>query len=266
MPNLTPPQKAIALDAFLHGMGPQDIANRLALSYDDVYAYLNGQKLEALRRLHDPIPGIIGSGGGESGFGVTVIAGVDEDGNIVLVSSNSDGAIFVDTTGITPTYRASAAAFVPVADAVLPFFTLKGSDTKTVTLRRIKVSWACTTGNSAPCLIQFVRYTAVSGGTFVMVPSIPSDTLNPAPTATLRQYSVLPSATPYNAGASCSEFMQWVTNAAGIVASVPVEWVFGVDGGQAAVLRGTSEFFGIRITAVAAGAPTMTIRVEWTEN
>src|ERR1035437_3669523 len=53
---LTPTQQALALDAFLHGMGPIDISNRIGAPYDDVYAYLNNAKLEALRRSFDPIP------------------------------------------------------------------------------------------------------------------------------------------------------------------------------------------------------------------
>jgi hypothetical protein len=94
MPSLTPTQQALALDAFSHGMGPIDIANRLGLAYDDVYAFLNGQKLEALRRLFDPIPGSIG---GSSGGG----------GGVSLTSSNGsisvlNGATSTDITVALP--------------------------------------------------------------------------------------------------------------------------------------------------------------------
>lgn len=53
---LTPTQKVTITDAFKQGLGPVDIALRLALDYADVYAYLSSIGLEAARRLLDPIP------------------------------------------------------------------------------------------------------------------------------------------------------------------------------------------------------------------
>ncbi len=188
-------------------------------------------------------------------------------GTINPLVENDFGSLYVDATGITPTYRAAAIAFVPLADTTFPFFVIRGSATKVVKIRHIKFSWACTTGNSAPATLSIIRYVAVSGGTPNLLTATPDDTNNPVPTATVSQYSVLPTAvTPYNAGITSAEYMAWITNAAGIVSLSPVELDFGVNGSQPIVLRGTSDFLGFKISAVAAGAPTMTIRISWTES
>jgi hypothetical protein len=143
---------------------------------------------------------------------------------------------------------------------------LQGSATKVVKLRHLKISWACTTGNAAPNVIRLRRYTAISGGTPNALTPVPDDTTNPAATATVTQYSVLPTiATPYNAGSISSEYMQWVTNTATLVSPIPIPLDFGADNCQAIVLHGTSEFLGIEISAVAAGGPLMTVRLTWTE-
>lgn len=183
------------------------------------------------------------------------------------LQTDSTGSLFVNATGRLATYHAQQSAFVPLADPVVPFFVLQGSATKTIQLRHIKITWACTTGNSAPCVLRLKRYTVISGGTPNAVTIGPNDTLNPAATATLNQYSVLPStATPFNAGALASEYMGWTTNAAGIVGPVPIQWDFGVNNAQALVLRGTSDYLGMEISAVAAGAPTMTVCWTFTES
>src|ERR1035437_1501263 len=102
MPSLSPTQKTIALDAFHRGMSPQDIATRLGLAYDDVYAYLNDQKLEALRRMLDPIPGNVGSGVGGVGISFTSSNGT------VIISNGPN-----DSTNLT------TASFIPVISATL---------------------------------------------------------------------------------------------------------------------------------------------------
>lgn len=180
------------------------------------------------------------------------------------VQVNCNNSLFVDDTGTSPTYRSVHRAFTPLADAVKPFFVLQGSDTKTVNLRHMKISWACTTGNSAPAVIYLMRYTAISGGTCTAGNMVPDDTLDPPATAACCEYTDLPT-TATSTGACASEYMQWVTNAAGIVSSLPISWDFGVNGCQTITLRGSSQYIGLGITAVAAGAPTMTLRTTWTE-
>ena len=188
-------------------------------------------------------------------------------GVIKPLLENDFGALIVDATGIMPAYRAASIAFTPLSDAALPFFVIRGSATKVVKIRHIKISWACTTGNSAPASLVGTRYTVISGGTPNLLTAVSDDTNSPLSTAAIFQYSVLPTtATPYNSGFSSAEYISWSTNAARIVPPVPILWDYGVTGSQPFVLRGTSDFFGIKISAVAAGAPTMTIRTTWTES
>lgn len=187
-------------------------------------------------------------------------------GTVNPLQVNGGGALFVDITGRTNTYRGCQSAFIPLADPSVPFFVIQGSATKVVKIRHLKLTWACTTGNAAPNVLRLRRYTAISGGTSNAVTAVPLDTLNAAATAVVSQYSALPTvATPFNAGSISSEYMQWITNAAGLVGPVSAQLDFGVDNCQALTLRGVSDFIGIEISAVAAGGPTMTIRCSWTE-
>lgn len=122
-------------------------------------------------------------------------------GEAVALQSNAFGSLSVDGTGEAPTYRGCQSAFTPLSDPTVPFFVMQGSATKTIKIRHVKITWACTTGNAAPNLIRIRRYTAISGGTPNAITPVPLDVNNPAATATISQYSVLPTvATPYNAG------------------------------------------------------------------
>jgi hypothetical protein len=172
----------------------------------------------------------------------------------------------VDNTGRIPTYHGTESAFAPLANATIPFFTIQGSATKVIRVRQIKITWACTTGNSALNLIRLRRFAAISGGVFNVVTPSPDDTLNPAATATVSQYTTLPTvATAFNLGTIESQYMQWTTNTSSLVGPPAIVWDFGVDGGQAATLRGVSDWFGIEISAVAAAGALMTVKIMWTE-
>jgi hypothetical protein len=188
-------------------------------------------------------------------------------GDVVALQCDPLGSLYVDATGREYTYRACQSAFAPLADPSVPFVVLQGSATKTVKIRHVKVTWACTTGNAAPNVIRLRRYTVISGGTPNFMTPAPLDINNPTATAVCDQYSVLPTtATPYNAGSISSEYMQWTTNSAGLVGPVAVQLDFGVDNCQALTLHGTSDFIGIEISAVAAAGSLMTVRITWTES
>jgi hypothetical protein len=187
-------------------------------------------------------------------------------GSSLPLQADSAGSLYTDNTGRIPTYRASQSAFVPLANAIIPFFTIQGSATKIIRVRQIKISWACTTGNSAANVIRFRRFSAISGGVVANVVPTPDDTLNPAVTAVISQYTTLPTvATPFNLGVMNSEYMQWTTNTSSLVGPGGIQWDFGVNGVQAATLRGISDWFGIEVAAVAAAGSLMTIKVVWTE-
>ena len=188
------------------------------------------------------------------------------NGQPAVLQSDPTGSLYVDTTGRSNTFRGTQSAFTPLADASVPFFVIQGSATKTIKIRHVKITWACTTGNAAPNVIRLRRYTVISGGTPNAITAVPLDTNNAAATAVVSQYTVLPTtATQFNAGSISSEYMQWITNSAGLVGPVAVQLDFGVDSAQALTLRGVADFIGIEITAVAALGALMTVRVSWTE-
>jgi|ERR1035437_7744482 hypothetical protein len=186
----------------------------------------------------------------------------------VQLQGDSAGSLYVDIAGRQPTYVACKSAFVPLADAGLPFFVLQGSATKTVKIRHVRLSWGAVTGNAAPNVISMRRFSAVTGGTPNVVPLAQMDTVDPAATAVVSQYSALPSVatpTPLGAGEIVSDYMQWTTNAAGVAGPTIIEFDFGLTGKEPLVVRGTSEWIGISISAMAASGGTMALGISWTE-
>jgi hypothetical protein len=187
-------------------------------------------------------------------------------GSTLPLQADSAGSLYTDNTGRIATYHGTESAFAPLANATNPFFTIQGSATKVIRVRRIQITWACTTGNSALNLIRLRRFSAISGGVFNAVTPSPDDTLNPAATAAINQYTTLPTvATAFNLGSIESQYMQWTTNTSSLVGPPAIVWEFGTDGGQAATLRGVNDWFGIEISAVAAAGALMTVKVMWTE-
>jgi hypothetical protein len=174
------------------------------------------------------------------------------------------GALKVDNTGTAASYAAYQSAFIPLADPVLPFFILRGSASKIIRLRKIRVSWAAVTGNSAPNILHAGRYTAISGGTPITVVSTRKDTTSPIATAVASQYSAFPSASLLE-GFLFGDYMQWTTNAAGVAGPTILEFDFGVDGMQPLTLRGVNESLGLGITALAASGGLMSVGIFWTE-
>jgi hypothetical protein len=199
------------------------------------------------------------------------LATIAADLSSLIITSGSPAAPALNVnveTSEAATYHACQSAFTPLSNGlvgVIPFFTIRGSATKVIKVRQIKITWACTTGNSALNVIRLRRYSGISGGAFNVVTPTPDDILNPAATAVISQYSTLPAATPFNLGSIDSEYMQWTTNTSSLVGPPAIVWDFGVDGGQAATLRGVSDWFGIEVAAVAAAGALMTIKVMWTE-
>jgi hypothetical protein len=186
-------------------------------------------------------------------------------GTVLPLTLDSTGALYVDDTGRKATYRACQISFVPVADPIKPFFTIQGSATKVIRIRHMKISWACSTGNSGPSVIVINRFTAITGGTFTTVVSVPDDPVNPTVTAIVSQWTTLPTTTTYNAGVIGAEAMQWITNTSTLVGPTPIELNFGVNSVQAITLRGVNDFVGISVSNLAIAGSLMTVRITWTE-
>ncbi len=220
-----------------------------------------------------PVDGTAAAGAAATGNPVQVGAVFTEPpptltaGAIDPLQCDTAGNLFINATGRTASFAATQSAFTPLADPSVPFLVFQGSATKTIRIRHIKISWACTTGNAAPNVIRVRRYTAISGGTPAALTPVPFDINNAAATATVSQYTALPTtATPYNAGSISSEYMQWITSTVALVGPVPIQLDFGVNSDQALTLRGVGDFIGLEISTVAAAGALMTVRFTWTES
>jgi hypothetical protein len=200
-------------------------------------------------------------------------AGVYEDPPLTLTVGQSApsqadtvGSLHVSTQGRKQTYSSCFWAFTPVISLNSPCVAIKGSATKTVRITRVRISWSCTTGSSVPSPISFQRYTALSGGTTNNPGSaIANDSANAAPTAVAVQYSAVPTTSTKAGGQHVTSRISWITSGASVNATpTNIDWVFGQAGGQALVLRGVNEWFGILLGSIGTN-PIMDVCIEWTE-
>jgi len=184
-------------------------------------------------------------------------------GQTVSAQSDSTGSQYVNTEGRKATYRASVNAFTPITSGSFPVVTLTGSATKTIRITRVRYQVTGTTGIASYTFVVLQRFSAISGGSPIVVAAALVDTNNPAATAVCNRYSTLPTVATANGGIiDCYSASITTASAANPVSPVQ-EFDFG-NPGQELVLRGTSDFLGIRTQNVAA-APSDNFMIEWTE-
>ena len=185
-------------------------------------------------------------------------------GNATQLQTDVTGALAINEEGRKQTYRCGVVGFTPIAQGAntSPSVSVTGSGTKTIRITRIVFSGSAATGTVAD--LQIRRFSALSGGT----PNSQSaniaklDSNNATATATVNQWSAA-ATTATNAGILSSKRYELVTAAVSVQPG-EIEWKFGDTNGQGLVLRGTSEFFGICISAVGT-TPVGDCWVEWTE-
>ena len=176
---------------------------------------------------------------------------------------NLDGSY----AGEKATYRAST--IVPLVVAVTAnrtIFNVLGSATKTVTVKRIRVSGPTLTAVGY-FAINVVRYsTATTGGTSTTLVNVQCDTIDPASTAVVKAYTAVPTD-----GALVGTIASWrslwqSTTAAAAGQTWDHVFSFGdmpETGGI--VLRGVAQELALVFPVVLASAGTLAIDVEWTE-
>lgn len=177
---------------------------------------------------------------------------------------NSDGVY----NGEKATYRASSIIpFVPAVTASRSIFVIGGSATKTIRVKRIRVSGFSLTA-VAYIAINVVKYsTATTGGTSTSLVQVPLDSNFPAGTsAQVRTYTAVPTdGTLVGTIASWRTLMQATTAAAAGVIE-PHIFDFGdMPETTGIVLRGTSQEVALVFPVAPATTVTMTVDVEWTE-
>jgi hypothetical protein len=188
-------------------------------------------------------------------------------GQAVAQQCDTTGAIWVNKDSRRQSYRMAVRGFTPIASATSPLFSIQGSASKTVRVTRIHISGASTTGLAAPATISIQKFSALTGGTTGNTPTGSLlDSGNAAQTAVCLQYSAVPTTATAIGGIHAADFFQWQTAALTYNSATDLDFTFGNDGAQQAVLRGTSQFLGVIVSAVGASTPTMNIWVEWIED
>jgi len=181
-----------------------------------------------------------------------------------VVLYNLDGSY----SGEKATYRASTIIpFVPAVTINRTIFTIGGSSSKKVTVKRIRVSGISLTA-VAYLALNVVKYsTATTLGTFTNLVAVPLDSAQAA--ATVAQVKVF-TAVP-NDGVLVGHLASWRSLwQATVAAAAGQTWdhifSFGdMPETKGIVLRGTNEECALLFPVVPASTPTLTVDVEWTE-
>ncbi len=183
-------------------------------------------------------------------------------GQAVAAECDTTGSLYSNPEGRKQTYRCGIVGFTPIGSVLAPAVSVTGSATKTVRITRIRLSASAATGAVAD--ISLRKFTALSGGTANSQSANVAmmDSGNAAQTAVINQWSVA-ATTHTAAGILNAERYEIVTTAVSVLPGV-IEWTFGDKQGQGLVLRGTSEFVGIMLSA-AGTTPVADCWIEWTE-
>jgi len=170
--------------------------------------------------------------------------------------------------GKKATYRASTIIpFVPAITINRAIFVLGGSASKTITVKRIRIS-GCSLTAVAYLMINVVKYsTATSGGTPTALTKVPLDSNSAASSANqCNVYTAVPTdGTLVGTLASWRTLMQATTAAAAGVTETH-EFLFGdVEESGGIVLRGVAQEVALLFPVVCATTITCALDVEWTE-
>lgn len=216
-----------------------------------------------------PVLGNVASGATDSGAPVKVGAIVNTTVPTFTAGQRSDlqanvrGSVYVDFEGRKTTYSATA-QFSPAASAT-DVFTVYGSASKTIRIRRFTIS-GTNTGNTNANILVAKRSAVNTGGTSGAVTAVPVDSTNAAATATVLSYTGNPTTGTLVGNVITRLF--FLASLSSLNVSTPVVFDFGQEGTQALVLRGTSEGAALNMGGVNIGvlsATVLYITVEWTE-
>lgn len=161
------------------------------------------------------------------------------------------------------TYRA-AVVTLNAANNPTDIFTITGSATKTIRVRKIGIEGTQTTASYANVLV-LKRSTANSGGTSTLLTNVPMDSDNAAATATVRSYTANPTLGTLIGNITTKKLV--VNTASPGTGAVDNDTVFyfGSEFSKSVVLRGTAEVLSINLNATTLAGNSFNIWVEWTE-
>lgn len=190
----------------------------------------------------------------------------DYDGNPVTVYTlpnapqKTDKSVAV-APARDPTYGA-AIANLAVASGATDFFTLSGSDTKTVDILGFWLAGLASSLSAADILIM-KRSTGGAGGTSSLLTAVPFESSDVAATAAARAYTANPSSvgTPVGLLAARKIVLNPAAtpgNGVGVLIAPP-------SGGKGWTLRGSVEFICLNFNAAAIAGVSLSVEVAWRE-
>jgi len=198
------------------------------------------------------------------GNDVTLVGGTDatvigNSGNRLLVDAlvSSSNTTLID--GTLSTYSASAVWTFPAS--ATDIFTITGSASKTIKIRRITLSFTATSGANATVVIT-KRSTANSGGTSTTRDVVPWDSTNAAGTAVVRAYTVNPTLGTLVGNVQTSTVY---ASGGGTIGSIPIILDYAGTAQQPLILRGVSQVVGINMNATSFTGNVARATVIWTE-
>lgn len=224
-----------------------DIRNRLMqfqatvqqLTDDQFYANVNVQNLE----VKTPTPGL---------------TTIDNATPVVVALNQPPFPVSLD--GAEATYTASILGLVP-ASLSTDIFEISGSATKTIKVRRIRVTGTRTTSASHDTIL-LKRSTLNSGGTFTNPIMVRHDTNNNLATAAVKAYTANPTLGTLIGNLSADKQFLNTPNTG---SSDVRDYVLTESGAQPIFLRGINESVSINLNGVTMNGGNMDIWVEWTE-
>lgn len=156
---------------------------------------------------------------------------------------------------------------MPAVTINVPWFLIEGSASKTVTVKRIRVSGMTLTAVQYLAINVTKFSTAASGGTATSAPMVPLDSASAAATAAfVKYYTAVPtSGTIVGAVASWRSLAQ-----ATVAAAAGGTWDHVFDFGDMPEthgirLRGTTQGLGLTWPVAPASTVTLACDIEWTE-
>jgi hypothetical protein len=180
------------------------------------------------------------------------------EGNIVALSSNLSGAVRTVPFEVA-TYSATNVNYT-VASSATDIFTITGSGSKTVRVRRMGMSGIQTTAGQGT-VILLKRSTANTGGTATTCTNVPYDSTSAAATAVVRAYTANPT-TGTLVGNLYADRLFIGTATSNSDRGI---WEFNCLKAQPLVLRGTGEVLSINLNGITASGNVINAWVEWTE-
>lgn len=159
-------------------------------------------------------------------------------------------------------YSASVVGLVVAASAT-DIFTITGSSSKTIRVRKIEISGTRGTATQTD-IIVLKRSTSNTGGTSTTLKNVPLDSANQSSTAVVRSYTANPTLGTLIGNIKASKIPMGVAAPGNAQSSIGQERIYEF-GRQSVVLRGTSEVVSINLNGQTVAGSSINISIEWTE-